>query len=592
MSLSAHDPSGRADPLVGVELAGRYQIERVIEKGGAGIIYYAQHAGLEKPAAVKVLSAAWSTDDTAVERFQREARAASQVGHRNIVDVYDMGVLDDGRPWLVMQWLDGQELGDLLEQEGVLDPWTAANIVYQAASALDAVHAKGIIHRDIKPENFFLHTEEDGTQVLKLLDFGLAAMQRPGDQAKRLTRQGVIHGTPHYMAPEATGNDLPDHRADVYSLAVVAFEMLTGELPFDSDNPMQILTLKLSMDPPTMQERTQHPFPEELERIIAWGLARDPASRAQSAGQFAEAFADVVRTTDWSATPKISGVHPKPNVTPSGTALGAIPSISDSIPPGHPGSIPPGHPGSIPPGHPGSIPPGHPGSIPPQRASIPPGAGGSRDVPTLTLVRPSPWRRWLSLAVLLLGLVAIGVVLGKIVIEEPEPIATPLPADELVAEPELEAAPEPTPDEPIVETAPVIEPEMVFTEEEAVDDVEAPTMERSSMRRRRGRPSRMAAASETEPSLASSDRERSQELTREATAALFQSRFSDAVQLFRDATIAHPGNARAWRGLGLANERLGRGPEAVRAYQRYLRVAPSASDADEVRSRIARLSGG
>ncbi|MDD9934944.1 MAG: serine/threonine-protein kinase, partial [Myxococcales bacterium] len=283
-------PAGTADPLIGALVGGRYRIRDVIGQGGMGIVYEAVHEELDRPAALKVLGPAWAADERAIARFQQEARAASNLGHPNIVTIYDFGRLDDGRPYLAMERLRGESLADALDREGSMPARRVAALVQQIARALEAVHAEGLVHRDIKPENIFLARRSGAEECVQLLDFGLAAFSHvPG--AGRLTYDGEIQGTPIYMAPEtATGERQADRQADLYSLAVVSFEMLSGKVPFDHDNPMQVLHRKCQQNAPSMTALSGCPHPQGLERVLKRALSRDPERRHQSVREFADAL--------------------------------------------------------------------------------------------------------------------------------------------------------------------------------------------------------------------------------------------------------------------------------------------------------------
>jgi serine/threonine protein kinase len=276
------------DALIGSRIDGRYTLNRVLGQGGMGVVYEGVHDELGRPVAIKVLNAAWATDRTAVERFLREARTASSFSHHNIVDVSDLGRLTDGRPYLVMPKISGIDLATLLAENGPQPAKRVAALLSGVASALDLVHAKGFVHRDIKPENLMYVVREDGSETVMLLDFGIAAAVM--SSGPRLTRQGAIFGTPHYLPPEVCTGERCDARGDVYSLAAVAFELITGSLPFGSEDIMQLMAQKVSYDAPSLATVTGTAFPAELEHVIATGLARDPRYRYPSASGFITAL--------------------------------------------------------------------------------------------------------------------------------------------------------------------------------------------------------------------------------------------------------------------------------------------------------------
>ena len=277
-----------ADPLIGTRIDGRYTIRSILGYGGMGVVYEGVHDELGRPVAIKVLNTAWASDRTAVERFLREARTASSFSHGNIVDVSDLGRLADGRPYLVMPRITGIDLSTLLGEIGPQPAKRVADLLAGVASALDLIHAKGYVHRDIKPENLMYIVREDGSETVMLLDFGIAKLIMSNEP--RLTGQGAVFGTPHFMPPEAWGGALPDARGDVYALATVVFELITGKLPFDAENVMQVLTMKLSADAPSLTSVTGLAFPIELETVVATGLARNPDHRYGTASEFVTAL--------------------------------------------------------------------------------------------------------------------------------------------------------------------------------------------------------------------------------------------------------------------------------------------------------------
>jgi serine/threonine protein kinase len=315
------------DALIGSRIDGRYTLQRVLGQGGMGVVYEGVHDELGRAVAIKVLNAAWATDRTAVERFLREARTASSFSHSNIVDVSDLGRLADGRPYLVMPKISGVDLATLLAENGPQPAKRVAALLAGVASALDLVHAKGFVHRDIKPENLMYVVREDGSETVMLLDFGIAAAVM--SSGPRLTRQGAIFGTPHYLPPEVCTGERCDARGDVYSLAAVAFELITGQLPFGAEDIMQLMAQKVSYDAPSLAAVSGTQFPPELEQVIANGLARDPRYRNPSASSFISALraathsapvswrTGVVRPNTRSAEHELPPQTPQPSGRPA-----------------------------------------------------------------------------------------------------------------------------------------------------------------------------------------------------------------------------------------------------------------------------------
>ena len=218
------DDEEEEDRFLGQVLGGRYRVDTRLGEGGMGAVYRGEHLDLEREVAIKILAPELSRKRVNVERFQREAKTASRIGHPNIIDVFDMGRTAEGTPYLVMELLGGHDLEEELEQhDRVLSPARVVELLRPIANALDTCHAHGVIHRDIKPSNIFLAKLGDGSLSPKLVDFGLAMLLASDE---RLTRTGFLAGTPHYLPPEAAHGDLPGEAGDRYALATIAFEAL------------------------------------------------------------------------------------------------------------------------------------------------------------------------------------------------------------------------------------------------------------------------------------------------------------------------------------------------------------------------------
>jgi serine/threonine protein kinase len=272
--------------LIGHTLDQRYKIKHLIGEGGMGRVYEVEHSQLGKRLAVKVLHPLYSTEEEVVERFRREARAASSIGHPNIVNVTDSGTTPDGRAYFVMELLDGMELADVITQEGPLDYERAVDIAMQVCEALGAAHQVGIIHRDMKPENVFLTTVGGRTDVVKILDFGIAKSARlERVRGGQLTEPGLAVGTPEYMAPEQAAGKSPDPRFDIYAVGGILYAVLTGRPPHRGANVLEILTRKATRNP-TPPRSYRPDIPVELERSIVSALARNPERRPQTMEEF------------------------------------------------------------------------------------------------------------------------------------------------------------------------------------------------------------------------------------------------------------------------------------------------------------------
>jgi len=275
------DSSGNS--LIGQTLENRYRINHSIGEGGMGIVYEAEHIEIEKKVAVKVLREDLSNQTELVERFKQEAKSASRIGHPNIVNVTDFGRTPDGGAFFVMEYLEGEDLSSLLERQGTLTADESVKIISQVCKALEAAHAQGIIHRDIKPENIFL-ARVGGERVIKILDFGIAKMSGFSESGKKLTRPGVVFGTPEYMSPEQAQGKNPDHRTDLYSVGIILWEMLAGHTPFKGDDFMAIISQHLFNEvPPIHEANPDAQLPVGMEQIITNSVAKKREERYQSA---------------------------------------------------------------------------------------------------------------------------------------------------------------------------------------------------------------------------------------------------------------------------------------------------------------------
>ncbi|HXY31972.1 MAG TPA: serine/threonine-protein kinase [Gemmatimonadaceae bacterium] len=286
----------RAPPgsdLVGSVLADRYHVLKRIGEGGMGQVYLAEHVKMKRKSAVKVLHRGMVHDPDAISRFNREAANASQIQHPSVAGIYDFGETPDGLIYLAMEYVDGESLTKIIERQGALAPNRAVDIATQVANALEAAHDLGIIHRDLKPDNIMIMRGRNGEDVAKVVDFGIAKAIQADDQ--KVTKTGLAIGTPEYMSPEQLGGDLLDSRTDIYSLGLVTFNMLTGQLPFPAVTSREALIARLTERPRTLtQMRADIFWPEELQWVMDRALANHPGERYQHVGEFGRDLARAV----------------------------------------------------------------------------------------------------------------------------------------------------------------------------------------------------------------------------------------------------------------------------------------------------------
>ena len=280
---------GVTTDLVGSIIAERYHVLKLLGAGGMGRVYLAEHVKMGRQSAIKVLHPAMVKDADAIGRFNREAANASRIDHPNVAAIYDFGETHDGLVYLAMQFIEGETLTQILKAHGALPPFRASDITRQAAEGLQAAHAMGIVHRDLKPDNIMVATDADGIDGVKVVDFGIA--KATGEGSQQVTRTGIVIGTPEYMSPEQLAGEELDGRSDLYSLALVAFNMLTGDLPFPSVSTQTLMIMRLTQPPRSLAEvKPDIAWPEELQAVMSRALERDANLRYATTREFARSL--------------------------------------------------------------------------------------------------------------------------------------------------------------------------------------------------------------------------------------------------------------------------------------------------------------
>jgi serine/threonine-protein kinase len=285
------------DSRLGTLLAGRYVIEEVVGEGGMATVYRARHKLTEKQVAVKIMNPLLASDPVVRERFRREARSAQKLAHPNIIEIYDQGDTEDGTAYIVMELLRGESLAPVIAR-GPLDVDRAIHVMTQIARGVARAHDLEVIHRDIKPENIFLCQREDGSDLVKVLDFGIAKSR----QDARLTNQGELFGTPQYMAPERIRGEDSGPSSDIYALGVVFFEMLTGELPFNAPDIATFFLKHMEEPPPPLRTLNQG-VPQKLDDLVQRMLAKAAADRPVDAHRVHQDLLEIIRQQEIAEPP-------------------------------------------------------------------------------------------------------------------------------------------------------------------------------------------------------------------------------------------------------------------------------------------------
>jgi serine/threonine-protein kinase len=319
------------DPYVGQTVAKKYLLHDVIGRGGMGIVYAATHLSLDRPVAIKMLNRALLADPTVVARFHREARAASRLNHPNSISIIDFGQTDDGTLFMALEFLPGRTLGRVIIDEFPVLPRRVVKIGSQILAALTEAHALGILHCDIKPENVMLETRHDETDIVKVLDFGIAKL-RDGLGATKLTREGMTCGTPGYASPEQARGEELDARSDLYSVGVLLYELVSGKLPYEASSPGGLVA-KMLVEPPVplRRRRPDLAVAPELEAVIMRALATDRQLRFPSADAFRRALVACGDTGEQAIPP------PRAQAT---AVLSQEPGVARGAPRGRPATPP------------------------------------------------------------------------------------------------------------------------------------------------------------------------------------------------------------------------------------------------------------
>ncbi len=308
------------DPMIGRVIADRYRILSKLGEGGMGAVYKAEQTKMSRLCAIKILSASFASDRDALARFNREAQMSSKFDHPHAVTIYDFGEAEGGLHYLAMEFVEGEMLSTILRREGALPVERVLHLARQAGAALESAHRTSIVHRDLKPDNIMV-TRKDGIEWVKVLDFGIAKVAGENPQAGQdLTQAGMVIGTPLYMSPEQLAGEKLDPRSDVYSFAIIVYQMLSGALPFQGDNVQSMMIKRLTEAPLSLRMvNPQVQVPPGIEQALMMGLARHRDQRCQTVSQFVTALENGAALTGG-----INPAGPMPTIA-QGSAAGTVP---------------------------------------------------------------------------------------------------------------------------------------------------------------------------------------------------------------------------------------------------------------------------
>lgn len=307
------------DPWIGKVFADRYIIESVLGLGGMSVVYKAKHKLMDRTVAIKMMHNVLKQDVTALERFKLEAQAASSLSHQNVITVYDFGVTPDGEPFFVMDCLEGESLKELIERKGRIAYDRALSIFKQICEGLEAAHKRGIVHRDLKPANVIVTKQDDGSEHVRLVDFGIAKMlKQDGRQQQQLTKTGEVFGSPIYMSPEQCLGKEIDARSDIYALGCLMYETLSGEPPFLGNGFLETMNMHVGDKAKPLTEVVPDAnLPVELVEVINRCMEKDPDLRFQTVGEVRDTLVYITTALLGSSRTHISSISAaRPSVSP------------------------------------------------------------------------------------------------------------------------------------------------------------------------------------------------------------------------------------------------------------------------------------
>lgn len=529
---------------IGFMIADKYAIKRVLGVGGDGAVYQGEHSEIGHLVAIKVAHRSRSDREDIMERFRREARICGSLRHPNVGQIYDVGKLNDGSPYMVMELQEGRSLADVID-ETALPIAAILDIVRQLLSGVGAAHRSGILHRDVKPDNVMLVRDRSGEVVVKLVDFGISKSLVHSD--REVTAEGIIVGSPDYMPPEQLRGDPVDVRTDTYAVGVLLYEALTRQTPFDASN-IPDLVASILRDPVKPPSQLRFDCPPELERVVLKAMSRDPAQRYQTADELSRALAalqDVVTRRVPDAQALLLGTKLTDPALPKRTRLKRTidnRTLQDI---------------------------------------------GVQKKPELATLRPGVLRtksRRVALGVGALLLLAAAVlrITGSGEPEREAPVAR-LPA------PHVATTPSQMPVLPASAATRTTAPAPIAAPAAAPVSAKLPVAASNAVRRvATRRPTSDAVPSSTNEASAA-DALPIATLLKEAGTAFVRGDASRAHDLYRQVIARAPAQAEAWRGLGVVSSRIGQAAEAAHAYQRYLELRPDAPDSARIRELLTKL---
>jgi eukaryotic-like serine/threonine-protein kinase len=563
------------DPFPGRLIAGNFRIERLIGQGAMGNVYRAEQLSLGKAVAVKVLHAHLMADEKLVGRFKREAKSASRLNHPNSIQIIDSGQDTDGTLFIAMELLPGRDLAQVIRDEFPLPLPRIVRIMTQVMSALDEAHAQGVIHRDLKPSNIMLTERRGEKDFVKVCDFGIAKATTPDgeddDRQQMLTIQGLVCGTPEYMSPEQARAEVLDGRADLYSAAIILYQLVTGDIPYRADSPMGIVSRHLAETPVRPSTRRPDlPIPKALDDIVLRGMEKDRSRRFATAVDFRAALEALVPPLPGQYTPVPPGILAS---APTTNALAGV--------------------------------------APGATAMLPPVGSAAKFGTTADLTSKRPGKRYVGVGVLVAALLA-GAGAAAFLVARPKGAPTSAPAVAVAAPPPV-AAPAPvaaTPPPPPEPAAPPPGEAPPASEEPAAAaaPASAPAHAAAAHARRHhvataraaspglapspeSPPStavRVAApsASVTPPPEAAPSPRGGREVLGEAEKLLGQGEVGDACARGEEAKRMTPKVPAIYKFLGKCYMRAGQAGQADDNYKKYLELSPTASDAPFIKSML------